>query len=143
MNCLQVDRHCETVYDQVLLFMNDHSIWYQAAGCVNILFDRVMLDQRFEIDETLADDHFCYTAMTDGKRISVVLLNRAEDALDICVELPGKEKYTYEKNVMTYEKGIVNTAENKELIRVPYAVGAEGALYVTLPANTIAAYMIG
>ena len=46
---------------------------------------------------------------------------------------------------MTYEKGAVNTAENKELIRVPDAVCAEGEgiLCVTLPANTVAAYMIG
>lgn len=144
-NCLQVDKHCETVYDQGLLFMNNHSVWYQAAGCVNILFDRVMLDQRFEVDETLADDHFCYSAMTDGKRISVVLLNRDNEPLDVCVELPFEGRYTYEETVMTYDKGAVNTAENKEFIRVPDAVceEGEGALCVTLPANTIAAYMIG
>ena len=143
-NCLQVDKHNDNGWNQGLLFMNNRSVWYQAPGYMDILFKKMMLEKRFDTDDALADGLFNYTAMTDGKKISLILLNRAEDAQEVSVELPLTGGYSYEKTVMTYAKDAVNTAEEKELIHisnVETGIG-EGVLKVTLPGNTVAAYMI-
>ncbi|MBR2948329.1 MAG: hypothetical protein IKC46_00550 [Lachnospiraceae bacterium] len=144
-NCLQVDKHNDNGWNQGLLFMNNRSVWYQAPGYVDILFKKMMLERRFDTDDSLADGMFNYTAMTDGKKISVILLNRSDNAEEVCLELPVSGTYSFEKTVMTYAKEDVNTAENNEYINISNTErgSGKGNLCVTLPANTIMAYMIG
>lgn len=138
-NCLQVDKHNDNGWDQGLLFMNNRSVWYQAPGYIDILFHKVLLERRFDVDETLADGMFNYTAMTDGKHISVILLNRSEEAEEVCVKLPCDSAYSYEKTVMTYKKDAVNTAEQKDYINISKVEqgNGEGTLHLTLPGNTV------
>ena len=143
-NCLQVDKHNDNGWNQGLLFMDNRSVWYQAPGYVDILFNKMLLPKRFDVDETLADETFNYTAMTDGENISLILLNRSEEAVEVCVNLPMDGGYGYEKTVMTYEKAAVNTAEQKEYINLSQVEcgEGEGMLTLELPANTIMTYMI-
>lgn len=143
-NCLQVDQHNDNGWDQGLLFMNNRSIWYQASGYVNIMFRKVLLDRRFDINETLADGAFNYTAMTDGKRISLILMNRSDEEETISVTLPITGTYSFETNVMTYADEDVNTAENKNYINLSHVEtgSGEGILDLKLPSNTLMTVMI-
>jgi len=138
-NCLQVDKHNDNGWNQGLLFMNNRSVWYQAPGYVDILFHKVLMDRRFDVDETLVDGKFNYTAMTNGKDISLILLNRADEAEDVCVTLPCGGTYSYEKTVMTYDKADVNTAEQKDYVNLSNVERGTGkdALKFTLSGNTI------
>lgn len=143
-NCLQVDKHNDNGWDQGLIFMNNHSVWYQAAAYVNIMFHKVLLDRTFDVDTALVDDFFNYTAMTDGKRISIVLMNRSDHEETVEVHLPITEEYRFEKTTMTYASDAVNTAENKDYInlsRVECGMG-KGDLALTLPSNTLISVMI-
>jgi len=143
-NCLQVDKHNDNGWNQGLLFMDNRSVWYQAPGYVDILFNKVKLERCFELEEDLADGKFNCAAMTDGKRISLILLNRSDKDEEVCVKLPFTDEYSYEKTVMTYAKDVVNTAENKEFINLDCVTYDEGSgnLVLILPANTIMTYMI-
>ena len=142
-NCLQVDGHNDNGWNQGLLFMNNRSVWYQAPGCVDILYRRAMLDRKFELEGDFADSKFNAAATTDGKRISVILLNRAEEPVDVEVELPVEGAYGYEKTVLTYAKNACNTADNPENIKVPDpdVCAGEGKLTLTLAANSIVTVM--
>lgn len=137
-NCLQVDGHNDNGWNQGLLFMNNRSVWYQAPGCVDILYKRALLDKKFELEGDFADNTFNAAAMTDGKRISVILLNRGE-AVDVEVDMPVEGPYEYEKTVLNYPKNAYNTAENPEYIKVPEAEVCAGAgkLKLTLAENSI------
>ncbi len=143
-NCLQVDKHNDNGWDQGLLFMDNRSVWYQAPAYVNIMFRKVLLDRRFDIDETLIDGAFHYTAMTDGKRISMILMNRADMEETVSVTLPIVGTYSFEKTIMTYADDAVNTAENKHYINLSHVESGngEGVLSLTLPSNTLMTVMI-
>ena len=142
-NCLQVDKHNDNGWDQGLLFMNNRSVWYQAPALVYTMLDKVLLDRRFDIDETLVDGNFHYTAMTDGTRISLVLMNRADREEEISVHLPFTGAYRFEKAFMTYADDDVNTAQKPDHIHLSHALGKEeGALSLSLRANTITTVMI-
>ena len=142
-NCLQVDGHNDNGWNQGLLFMNNRSVWYQAPGCVDILYRRVLLDKKFELEGDFADNTFNAAAMTDGTRISVILLNRAEESVDVEVELPVDGAYEYEKTVLSHAKNACNTAEAPETIKVPdpELCAGEGKLTLTLAPNSIVAVM--
>ena len=143
-NCLQVDKHNDNGWDQGLLFMNNHSVWYQAPALVEIMLDEILLDRRFDIDEALADGAFHYVATTDGTRISLALMNRAEHEEAVSVSLPICGAYHIEKNYMTYEDSAVNTAENKNNVHPTKAEPeiSEGTLILKLPTNTFMTVMI-
>ena len=143
-NCLQFDKHNDDGWDQGLVFMNNRSVWYQAPAYVNLLFARVMLERRFDTDESLIDRLFNYTAMTDGKKISLILLNRSEEPEEVCVELPLTAAYTYEKTVMAYDKNDVNSAEQPDFINLSNVEcgSGQGNLCVTMPAYSVMTYMI-
>ncbi len=142
-NCLQVDGHNDNGWNQGLLFMNNRSVWYQAPGCVDILYKRVLLDKKFDLEGDFADNTFNAAAMTDGKRISVILLNRGEEAVDVEVEMPVDGAYEYEKTVLNYAKNACNTAAAPENIRVPDAEACkgDGKLTLTLAGNSIVTVM--
>lgn len=106
---------------------------------MDILYNRVLLDKAFELEGDFADNTFNAAAMTDGKRVSVILLNRAEEAVDVEVDLPVEGAYEYEKTVLSYAKNTCNTADAPETIKVPdpELCAGEGKLTLTLAANSI------
>lgn len=140
-NCLQVDGHNDNGWNQGLLFMNNRSVWYQAAGCVDIMLRRALLERKFEFAKPFADNTFNAAATTDGEKISVIMVNRAEEPVDVCIEIPFDGVYKYELTVMTYPKSECNTATEPDKIRVPSPTAHEhsGSLVLTLAGNSIVA----
>ena len=106
---------------------------------MDILYKRALLDKKFELEGDFADNTFNAAAMTDGKRISVILLNRGEEAVDVEVDMPVEGSYEYEKTVLHYPKNACNTADNPEYIQVPEPEVCAGAgkLKLTLAENSI------
>lgn len=138
-NCLQVDKHNDNNWDQGLLFMNNRSVWYQAPGLLDILLEKAWMPERLDFNEDVIDAKFNAAVMTDGDRISVCMVNRAD--ADEAVEIALADKaYSYRMTVLTAEKNAVNTAENPTAIAIPEAVCGEanGTMQFTLPANSIA-----
>ncbi|MGN1410123.1 MAG: hypothetical protein ACI4XJ_08095 [Eubacteriales bacterium] len=140
-NCLQVDKQNDNDWNQGLLFMNNRSVWYQGAGLLDIMLERVWLGGRYSFNEDIIDEKFNAAVMAEGDKISVCLLNRADEAEEIEITLPCLEgkKYAYARTVMSYPKNALNTAENPTYLSVPDAVMclSEGKITLTMPANSI------
>ncbi len=138
-NCLQVDGHNDNGWNQGLLFMNNRSVWYQAPACMDILFRRALLERKFDLEEGFADRFFNAAATTDGEKISVFLVNRGDEAVDVEIELPLNGAYEYEKTVMHHAKNACNTAAEPEKIVVPDAeiLTGEGTPTLTVEGNSI------
>lgn len=140
-NCLQVDRQNDNDWNQGLLFMNNHSVWYQGAGLFDMLMEKVWLGQRYDFNEEIVDDFFNAVVMTEDGKISIALLNRKDEAEVIEIDLPVLAGKTceYRKTVMAYDKAAANTADKPEFVKIPEAetCTSEGKITFSMPANSI------